>query len=377
MDTVITNIGQLVTPTERTGTGEPTWYEIQVERDTQLHIHNGRLRREEMGASHAGCKRIDACGGVILPGLVDPYWVMPRLPSWIGSIREGLLPHRDLLGWTQRLLHRAVRSGTTSVEIKCPHDDGFDGLSVLGHLEHQQQPRVTGSLLVTLPGADESGQPSVSQLISQVIPEVRRRRLATFFDVGWGEDDSADEGLTVLRAAGGAGLRPKLRMSAGRGNADWISLAQSLSVTAIEGASRLPATVVRQLAESGVVPVYLPCRNSGAASGSIDVRALIDRGLPIAIGSGRGDAGSTASSMWAVWAMAMERMHLSLSEVIVTCTINNAAAMDLSHEIGSLESGKCADLVLFDLVDYRELDPSFGPPPVSMVMINGEVVYRA
>ena len=65
---------------------------------------------------------------------------------------------------------------------------------------------------------------------------------------------------------------------------------------------------------------------------------------------------------------------MSLPEAIVAGTLHNAMALEMSHEVGSLEPGKLADLILLDLVDYRELETAVVSPPVSMVMVNGEIV---
>ena len=81
--------------------------------------------------------------------------------------------------------------------------------------------------------------------------------------------------------------------------------------------------------------------------------------------------------MWSVLASAMERMHLSLPEAIISCTLNNAMAMEMSHEVGSLENGKLADLILLDLLDYREIETAMSFPPVSMVMVSGEIVHSS
>jgi imidazolonepropionase len=378
MDTVISNIGQLVTPTEHARAGQRMSYDIRVTRDTELHIQDGSVSSAEPGGASSKRQTIDARGGVVMPGLVDPYWTMPTLPGWIQDVAESRLPNRDLVGWTQRILHRAVRSGVTAVEVKCPHDPELDGLSALAHLKRQLRPRVVGTLLASLPGAKEDRDRSVSLLISGVIPEIRRRRLVTFFDIGWEDhSDLAIEGRTVLRAAGGAGLRPKLHIQSIAHASDVEELAHLLDVTAVEGASHLPIDTVERLAENGIVPVYLPGLLDGGPAASIDVRSLIDRGFPVAIGSGSGRVDSRSSSMWSVLAAAMERMELSLPEAIVSCTMNNAWAMDMAHEIGSLEVGKSADLIVLDLIDYREITPALGLPPVSMVMINGEVVHSA
>ena len=76
--------------------------------------------------------------------------------------------------------------------------------------------------------------------------------------------------------------------------------------------------------------------------------------------------------MWTALALAMDRMGMSLAEAIVACTLNNAKALEMSHDLGSLEPGKLADLILLDLVEYRELETAVMSPPVSMVMVNGE-----
>lgn len=371
MDIVISNIGQLITPIEQVSDEAGSRYEIRITTNTKLHIRNGRICPE--WSNRTADREIDANGGLVLPGLIDPCWIMPRVPDWIYELPESTFPDRDLLSWNLRLLRRVVRTGVTAIEIKCSPDSALQGLNVLGQLTQQHYPRVIGTLLASLVENEADHGCSVSVLIGEVIPEIRRRRLATFCDIGW--DNHAvymSDARAVLRAAGGAGLRLKLHTGSSSLPEDIELLALSLDVAAVGCGWRLPVNVAQTLAASHVVPVYLP--TVGGERADIDVRMVVDRDLPIAVGSGNGIQGSSSSSMWSVMAAAMSRMGLSLSEAIVSCTLNNALALDMEHETGSLENGKRADLILLNLADYREIELLMGCPPVSMVMVNGQVV---
>jgi imidazolonepropionase len=376
MDIVITNIGQLVTPVENVLGGDGHTCGLQTTSNASLCIRNGRIVDDHPPQGAKQVRTIDAGGCVAIPGLIDPFWVMPRLPTWMDEVPESKLPGNDLLSWSLRLLQRALRTGVTTVEVKCPHDSEFTGLEALGHLTQHHQPRVVGTLLASLPECSEDRDRSMSTLIGDVIPEIRRRRLATFCDVGWGSRSGyITEARTVLRAASGAGLRPKLHIQAPSLAEDVRDLALSLEVAAIGCASHLPSVTAKHLSEGNVSPVYLPIVPGGQAGQHLHVRALLDQGVRIAIGSGNGLLGSTSRSMWAVLTSAVNLMGMSLPEAICACTLNNAMALEMSHEVGSLEPGKRADLVLLDLVDFRELETVVDSPPVSMVMVNGEIVY--
>ena len=376
MDIIISNIGQLVTPVENALDMAESSCALRVTADTELYIRNGRIAGELPRRSAKHIQTIDAGDGVVMPGLIDPFWVMPRLPIWIDELPESRLQRRDLLSWSLRLLQRALRSGVTTIEVKCPPDPDFEGLEALGHLRQHHHPRVIGTLLASLPEDYAERDRSMSSLIGEVIPEISRRQLATFCDSGWGSHGGfITEARAVLRAATGAGLRPKLHIESAPSMEDMQQLALSLDVTAIGCASHLSSDVARNLSDSHVLPVYLPAICKGQTKRSIDVRTLLDQGLPFAIGSGNGLAESPSRSMWSVLSSAMDRMQLTLPEALVACTLNNAMAMEMSHEIGSLENGKLADLVILDLVDYREIGTAMGFPPVSMVMVNGEIVH--
>jgi len=374
MDILITNIGQLITPVE-SALGEGV-YTLQVTQDTTLCIQNGRIVDElKSSRGREVVQTLDAGGGVVMPGLIDPFWVMPHVPAWIAELPESKPLRRDLLSWSRRLFQQALRSGVTTIEVKCPHEPDFACLSALGHLSRHDHPRVVGALLASLPVSGAKRDRSMSSLIGEVIPEIRRRRLATFCDMGWDRQDASIAELgAVLRAASGAGLRPKLHIQTSDQINDVCELALSLEVAAIGCASHLPSDAAKQLSDADVVPIYLPELNAQTGQ-HLNVRPLVDQGMAIGIGSGNGLTASPPKSMWTVLAAGKDRMNMSLDEAIVACTLGNAIALEMPHELGTLEAGKQADLIILDLVDYRELETALMPLPVTMVLVNGEPVH--
>jgi imidazolonepropionase len=53
-------------------------------------------------------------------------------------------------------------------------------------------------------------------------------------------------------------------------------------------------------------------------------------------------------------------MKMTPAEAITAATINAAYSLNRGDQIGSLEPGKIADLVIHDCADYRELAYFFG-----------------
>jgi len=374
MDILITNIGQIATPLGRLPDETRRSYCLDVTRSADLLVRNGRITHVPYESRSEPIHTVDADGGVLIPGLIDPFWVWPDRPPWLTEDADGALVGLDRVQWAERLLMRAVRHGVTTMEVKCAHTQ-CDELLAMGHLA-LQQPRVIGSLMTSLPTQSEERNRLVSSLIGELIPEIRQRRLAAFCDIGWGSHaGSLTEANAVLRAALGAGLRPKIHIETATTGRDAAELALSLGVASVECVTPLAAELALDLARNHVMPVYLPVMRDEQEPRLIDVEPLLTQGLPVALGSGSGWHGRQARSMWSVLASAMNRMNMTLAEAITACTLNNARALEIAHETGSIEEGKRADLVLLDLHDYREIEATPDAPAVSWVMVNGVIAY--
>jgi imidazolonepropionase len=64
------------------------------------------------------------------------------------------------------------------------------------------------------------------------------------------------------------------------------------------------------------------------------------------------------------------------AEALLGVTLNAAKALRKDKEIGSLEPGKQADLLLLDVPDYRHLSYHFGVNHVEKVIKKGRLVWE-
>jgi imidazolonepropionase len=66
-------------------------------------------------------------------------------------------------------------------------------------------------------------------------------------------------------------------------------------------------------------------------------------------------------------------MKLTAAEAISAVTVNAAHAIGRSDKLGRLEVGLQADIVLWNMEDYRELPYHYGVNLVSKVIKNGKI----
>jgi imidazolonepropionase len=70
-------------------------------------------------------------------------------------------------------------------------------------------------------------------------------------------------------------------------------------------------------------------------------------------------------------------MRLTPAQALAASTINAAYAIGRGQEVGSLEPGKQADVLILDTPDYRHLSYRFGGNLVKMVIKAGRIVIPA
>jgi imidazolonepropionase len=102
---------------------------------------------------------------------------------------------------------------------------------------------------------------------------------------------------------------------------------------------------------------------------------MISMGVPVALGS------DLSPSCWVenhqlIIALACYKLRMTPAEAITASTINAAHAIRRGQEIGSLESGKKADILILDADDYRFLGYRLGRNMVETVVKNGSVTVE-
>ena len=113
---------------------------------------------------------------------------------------------------------------------------------------------------------------------------------------------------------------------------------------------------IKIIQKHGVKPVHNPVSNMKTASGVAPVPEMIAAGMPVALGTD-GAASNNSLDMFneMKFATLLNKVHkfdptaLPAQKVLEMATINGAIALGLQDEIGSLEAGKKADIVLVDM----------------------------
>jgi imidazolonepropionase len=213
----------------------------------------------------------------------------------------------------------------------------------------------------------------ITKLISGTIPTVSRRHLASTCVLLCGEGGyGRKEGRAVLRAARGAGLT--LKIQAVGTDAEAVLLAVELEVTSVDhlAASAPDARELGLLKKAGTIPVLVPASPLVQEGPWETARPFIDAGLAVALGSSADLGSGGVLSMWTGVALAVRKLGLSLAEAITAATLNAAAAIGSSHQVGTLEPGKFADLVILGIDDCRAIPGFVVGLPIRGVLVGGK-----
>jgi len=167
------------------------------------------------------------------------------------------------------------------------------------------------------------------------------------------------------------GLRPKV-------HADELSEARGAAVAAEVRAASADHLVhassegVEAMAREGVMAVLLPAASLASHLPFADGRRLIAAGVPVAIGTDF-NANCWCESMQLAVALACHYNGLTSAEAITGATINAAHAIGREREVGSVEPGKQADLLVLDIPSWRHLGYRLGGNAVETVVKRGRV----
>ncbi len=345
---------------------------------------------------------IDCKNKVVLPGFVDshthPAFISPRLVDFEkriagatyekiaeagGGIRSSVKDVRKaskavLSGKILEAFQEMADNGTTTVEAKSGY--GLTLASELKSLEaiHQAASRWPGTVVPTLLGAHvvpeefaNRRDDYVSLICNQMIPQAAKRKLAQFVDVFIERGAfTLGEASKIFRAARAHSLG--IRAHVCQLTAQSLRSVLEFDPESLDHLDFINDADVRQLAVGQTVATLLPGANYFLGLDTFPpARKLIDAGVPVALATDYNPGSSPTVSMPFVLSLACTQMKMSPAEAIAAATINAAWALRLQARKGSIEPGKDADLVAFDVEDYREIPYWFASNRVAFTIFSG------
>jgi imidazolonepropionase len=360
--------------------------------------------------------RLDALGGAVTPGLVDPHTHL-----LFGGSREDELELRqrgagymeilaagggilstvartraatadDLREHGRRWLDEMLGHGTTTIEAKSGY--GLDLQTELRLLEVAHELGVAGPVDVvpTYLGAHavppefrdrpDGVEAYVRNVIDEQIPGVAAQGRARFCDVFCEEGAfTADQSERILAAGRAFGLLPRLHADElePSGGAELAAAIGAVSADHLAAVSEAGIDALAAAAADGhpVVATVLPATTWFLMKPRhAPARTFIEHGIPVAIGTDFNPGTSPTPSLPLAMTVACLNLGLTPDEALAAATINAAHAVGLGEEIGSLEDGKAADLVVWRVPTSRQIPYWPAADLVATVVKRGRVVYE-
>lgn len=409
-DLLIVNAEELVTLVggEKPRIGKQM-QELGIIRNGGLAIKDGRIaavgKTSEVTKVFKAETVISANGKTVLPGFVDPHthlvfagsredefqmrvegaYYMEILSAGGGilkTVRETRKASVEkLVDFGLRRLDVVLEHGTTTVEAKSGYGlatkDELKILDVIRRLDQLHAVDIVPTFLgahAIPPEFQNSPMNYVKLIVEEMIPKVAEKGLVEFCDVFCEKGVfGLEQSRRILFAGKNHGLKPKV-------HADEMSMLGGAELAADIGATSADHLLfssdagVKGMATKGVVAVLLPAAAFSLMTGRYaDARKMIDSGVPAALGTDFNPS-CWVENQQLIIAFASHFMRMTPAEAITAATINAAHAIDRAHEVGSLEVGKKADVIVLDVPNHRFLGYRFGVNLVDKVVKNGRLV---
>ncbi len=382
---------------------------IDVIEDGAIAVRDGRIqavdRTSKIEQNYRAERIIDAAGKVVTPGFVDAHThlvfagareeefesrlqgasyleVMTKGGGILKTVEETRKTSKEqLIETAMSTLDIMLRHGTTTVEAKSGYgltiDDETKCLEAAKELGKKHEVDVVSTFLGAHAVPSEyrgRTEEYVKLVMEEMIPKIADHRLAEFCDVFCEEGVfGVEQSRRILQTGKDHGLEPKIHADE-LTNLKGAELAAEIKAISAEHLLLASEPGLKAMAEEEVIAVLLPTASFSLMTGKYaDARKMISLGVPVALGTDFNPSCWTENMQMAI-AFACRKLRLTPAEAITSATINAAHAIHRGHEVGSLNEGKKADIIILGIPNHRFLGYRFGVNLVEKVVKEGKIV---
>lgn len=294
------------------------------------------------------------------------------------------MPETDLMADAVKRLSLAMDQGTGAIEIKSGYGLTVEGelkmLRIIQALKKESPVPIKSTLLAchAVPEGDWNASTWTDAAIKELIPAAIEQGLADYVDAFCETGYFSLEDLNkLLGAIQNSPLKAKVHVNqfSTLGGVAACVEHGALSVDHLEELSDDDLAALKTTLERNKQPVFsvaLPGCSHFLGIPFTPVRRLMEAGLPVALASDHNPGSAPSGNMTLVVQLAIIKMGMLPLEAIAAATINGAAAMELSHEVGVIAPGWRANLLITKpLNGLEQIGYRFGENPVEKVLING------
>lgn len=336
--------------------------------DSHSHLVYAANREDEFAMRLAGKSyaEIAAAGGGILNS----------------AAKMQLASEDELLEAAKSRLDALIKMGTGAIEIKSGYGLNQSAelkmLRVIRRLQAESPVSIKSTFLGAhaIPEAYKGRVDDyIDLVIDEMLPAVVEESLADYIDV-FCEDGyfNLSQSMRVLEAAKAYGLPAKVHVNQFN-SLGAIKPMVDLGAVSLDHLEVMNEEEIKYLAESQTIATALP-----GCSLFLDIpytpgRQLIDHGAALALATDLNPGSAPSGNMALMMGLACSQMKLRTEEALVAATLNGAAAMELSEELGSLEIGKWANFIVIPSeFSMASIPYHMGHNLISEVYLKGEKV---
>lgn len=274
-----------------------------------------------------------------------------------------------------------IENGTTTIEAKSGYgldvENEVKMLEALRDLTERLPARIASTFLgahAVPPEYEGRTDDYVDLVVQKMIPEIVARGLAEFCDVFCEKGVfEVEQSRRILLAAREAGMRLKV-------HADEIvqlggaELAAEVGAVSADHLLKASDDGLEKMIKAGTIATLLPATAFSLNTDYAEARKMIEMGLPVALATDF-NPNCANESLFFTMALACYKMKMTAREAISASTINGAHALGRGDQVGSIEVGKRADILVMSCPNPEYITWRFGMNLTHTVISGGEVIY--
>lgn len=394
----LTNIGSIATYNSHSKT-------IDNIKDRDILINNGLIEKIDQDIT-SEYEIFDCKNKLITPGFVDPHThpvfhrgreeefglrlqgtTYQEIAAKGGGINSSINGVRnsstdELVQAVMPRMDRFLKLGTTTIEAKSGYglnvESELKSLEVLDLVNKNHAidiiPTFLGAHAIP-PEYKNNHDDYIDLICNDMIPAVAKQGIAKYCDV-FCENGyfNVNQARRILTTAKNHDLISRLHADEFE-DSGAAELAAELGAVSADHLMAVSDIGIKKLAEGNVSATLLPGTTFFLGSTNYaPIKKLINAGVAIALATDYNPGSCHIQSMPFILSLACIYLGMSVEDALMATTYNSASTLNLENETGSIEVGKKADLIIWDLEKLIEIPYNVTDVPIMKVMKRGKFI---